>query len=247
MKKLNTYTLLFSLLFFGLRSQSTFQLTNQTGNPGIVPNNSIFYRSTAGGATVEHNFEVKNISASTQVISVRKTELLLNTVSTTDIAEAYFCTGVNCYDPTVGSASMTLAPNESMVFKADLEEASIAGLSEVSYKLSNGGESITLVMKYNNPASIRSNTGLFSSVSAVYPNPCTSKSYMNISSAQDMEGATLTILNSLGAVVSSKHVSIITGKNTINVIDAENLNSGIYFVSLAYGNSIVTKKITIIN
>jgi hypothetical protein len=247
MKKNYTFLLILISFFTASKSQTvTFRITDLTNSTGAVSNNSIFYRTTTPLATINHDFEVKNISGVTQTISVRRYDDLINTVSVSDKAEANFCTGTTCYGTSQLTTVITLTTNETVVFKADLIEASVIGQSEIRYKFSNpnnGSEAITTTLKYNNPLSVNEVSSVFANVSNVYPNPSASKSYINLTMLK-ADVATVSIINALGAKVSSKNVELNFGKNIVS-IDSDNLNSGIYFVIISSGGQKITKKITL--
>ena len=160
MKKLSHLTLICSLYFAGLNAQTAvFQVSNGTT---VVNNNDVFNHTTSSGATITHSFEMKNISASTKTITIRKNDIQLNISTVPDTAHAYFCTGLNCFGPEVVNASVELSPNETMVFMADLEEATTPGNSEVGYKFSSSGQSLTFSLKYSaSPLSVKNYPGLF--------------------------------------------------------------------------------------
>ena len=236
------------LSFFGVQSQSSvFKITNNTNGSAVLINGDVFYHSTASLATIEHDFEVKNISSTTKTLSVRKYDDVINTVSASDKAEAYFCTGTTCYQPTNYSASMVLNPNESVIFKAEFVEASTVGQSSIRFKFNdaaNTSDALTLTLAYNNPLSVKTINSVFSSISNVYPNPSIGKTYINVTAAQTVDGVTLSILNSLGELVNTQPVILNKGVNKL-VIDSENLSSGIYFLAINYNSSTISKKIII--
>lgn len=226
---------------------TTFEIQNSDNSNVVVANNDIFTKSVAALGTHQSNFAVKNISAVTQTINIRKYEDLINTVSASDKAEAVFCTGTTCYPPNIFTSAVVLNPGESVVFKADLTEASIVGESNIRYKFSNANnatEAISFTTKYNVPASILKYNNPFNSVSSVYPNPTNSKSFIGINAADDVKEVKLNIINALGSVVNSKNIELNKGKNVIQ-LETEDLNSGIYFISISAKESIITRKITI--
>jgi len=248
MKKALGYILVFSLFLAGLNAQNAvFQITDQENGNAMVVNNDMFTHFTTNGSTAHHEFEFKNISPVTQTITIRKSEIQINITPLPDTAKAYFCTGATCYQPDVINVSVILAPNEAMVFRAYLDEASVAGQSEVSYKFSSAGQTVIFSLKYNaDPVSVKKYAGFNSGVSDVFPNPCYAKSFITVNSAETGANMNLTLLNSLGSIVSSKEVVMVNGKNTIN-LETENLSTGVYFVRLSNGVSVATRKITIIN
>lgn len=236
------------LSFFGVQAQSSvFKITNNTNGSSFVSNGEVFYHSTSSLATIEHDFEVKNITTTTKTLSIRKYDDVMNMVSSSDKAEAYFCTGTTCYQPTNFSASMVLNPNEAVIFKAEFIEASTVGQSSVRFKFNdaaNTSDALTLTIGYNNPLSVKTISSVFSNVSNVYPNPSLGKTYINVTVAQTIDGESLSILNSLGDLVNTQPVILNKGLNKL-AIDSEDLSSGIYFLTINYNTSTITKKIII--
>ena len=226
-------------------SQSTFELTTETDI--LVNTNDIYYYSTSAGSSSDGHFDVKNISATTQTFTVRKYEDLINTVSPTDMAEASFCTGLNCYPPTVTNAVMILSPNQEILFKPSLQEASVTGVSQIRYKFTNANnssEEITITLKYANIVSLAKNKlDLFNELS-IFPNPASSKSALILNASSEISQATISIVNSLGAEVMSKPTNLKIGKNTIPLC-VEDLSEGLYFISISSTGKSITKKLIV--
>jgi hypothetical protein len=247
MKKILTF--LFALVILTSISQtSTFQIKDLNNGLAIVNDGQVFLHSTTGGGTdYSHNFEIKNVSANTHTFAMRKFEDLIHTVGGSDKAYAYFCFDAACFIPATMSASIQLLAGQSFTFYAKLDEASTAGESHIRFRFSNSSDpsdASTMTFKYNSPVSIRENSSLFSAVSALYPNPASSKFYLDVTSTQDLQGSSLKIYNSLGSVVATKMVLLSKGKNTL-MIDAENLEAGVYFVNLSNGASKSIRKIIV--
>lgn len=246
MKKI--YLLSFALVtsFLNSNAQSNIEIKDLDGGSAVVANGTIFNETTNPGLVTGHLFEVKNTSASTKTLVVVKYENLLNNVTVGDKASAYFCWGILCYGPTTFSAQTVILGADKNNLTVDLEEASVVGLSNVRYKvydLANTSDSISFTIKYNAPVSIKETINLFSKVSDIYPNPTSSKSFINITVGVSTE-VKLSIINSLGAVVSNKMVELALGKNTL-VLENDNLPTGLYFVTISKGNQTITKKITV--
>ena len=235
----------FLLSSLSIISQSTFEITTESGN--LVANNDIYYYTTSPETNIEGSFDMKNISATTQTFTVRKYEDLINTVSPTDMAEASFCTGLNCYPPTVTNAVMVLSPNQEILFKPSLQEASATGVSQIRYKFSNANnamEAITITLKYANTVSLaKNNLSLFNEVS-IFPNPASSKSALILNASSELSLATVSIVNSLGAEVMSKPTNLNVGKNAIP-LSIEGLSEGLYFVSITSNGKSITKKLIV--
>lgn len=240
---LATIVLVFAVI--GLSAQN-FQIINFKNN-AVVNDNEQIINETMAGTTASHYFQMKNITSSPIVLSIRKTVTQLNKVADGDSSVIYFCTGIDCYLATVTAVTVNIPANDTVRFTADNDEATIAGTSKVEYKFSANGQSLIMNIVYNaSPVSVAKNTNVLSSVSGAYPNPTSSKSYLAINSPREVSGVRLSIINSLGSKVSGKEISLNNGKNVIG-LDTENLSPGIYFVSINYGTSVVTKKITIVN
>jgi hypothetical protein len=239
----------FLILFTTVAIQAqtpTFEITDDDNSNTAVPSNTTFVRSVAASALDQHHFTLKNISTSNQTVTIRKYEDVINTVNASDKAEAVFCTGSTCFPPTVSSAQVTLTPNQTIAFIADLTEASMVGESDTHYKFTNANDAseVTYVyFKYNVPAGLIKQSTFLSNVSAVYPNPVSSSAFLNVTAAKDIQ-TEITIVNALGSVVSSSSTELTKGKNTVK-LPTENLNAGVYFVSLSNGSTIITRKIMI--
>jgi hypothetical protein len=135
----------------------------------------------------------------------------------------------------------------SIAFKADLTEASIVGESTVRYKFtnpSNANETLSFTTKYNIPASLLSNNLTFESVSPIYPNPTNSKAFVTVNAINDVKDINLSVINALGSVVNTKHIELNKGKNVVQ-LDFEELNSGIYLISISNKESVITRKLTV--
>jgi hypothetical protein len=245
MKKNYFLSSAFLLSFLSITAQNTFEITTESGN--VVANNDIYYYTTSSGESSEGHFDIKNISATTQTFTVRKYEDVINTVSPTDMAEASFCSGLNCYGPQVTSAAMILSPGQKILFKPSLIEASVTGLSQIRYKFANAtnaSEAITISLKYANTVSLAKNSfNLFSELS-IFPNPASSKSALVLNASSELSQATISIVNSLGAQVMSKSADLSVGKNTIP-LSLEGLSEGLYFVSITSNSATSTKKLII--
>lgn len=246
----NIYIALMSFVIgAGAASAQTtmFELKSVTGPTVIVSDNDIFHHTTTPGAYLQHTFKLKNLTAASRTVSVRKYEDLVNTVNASDKAEITFCNGSTCYPPSVNTVPFEMAANETLDFKADITEASQIGESIIRYKFTNfedANDNITIVLKYNSPTSVESFGTVLTNVSNIYPNPTNGKSFLNIQSKGEVQGLQLTIINALGSQVSSKNIDISKGNNTI-ALESENLSAGLYFVNLKGGNIHITKKITV--
>ncbi len=246
MKKI--YFLSFALfsLYAAVKAQG-IEIKDQYNSNVVVTNNTIVNRTTTAGTQTAHNFEIKNISNSTQTVVVKKFNDVINTVSSSDMASSTFCTGTTCYPPSTFSATVVLAPNATSILAADLDEASVVGVSQISYKVynaSNTTDELNFTIKYNGTVSVKNIASVFASVSEVYPNPSSSKSFISVSVNKNYSGVDVIVINSLGSVISTKLTDLEAGKNVIS-LDSENLPTGLYFITINQGNQRITKKLTI--
>lgn len=250
MKKL---ILIASTLFLGgfqMIAQSSLAVTDVNNGMASVADNSIISYTTVASDHITTEIDAKNTSASTKYYKLRRFDDVLNSG-----ASAYFCVGgANCYAPTTYTSpiTMTLTPNQtlssqSLALLLDLEESTTPGYSSIRYQIFNindANDVFTFTLKYNETVSVKEVASLFSSVSAIYPNPAVSKAHINIVSSESIDNVSLSITNSLGSVVSTKYIDLSVGKNTV-AIDSENLSSGIYFATISSNKTKIVKKFTV--
>lgn len=250
MKKIyiSTIALLISALSFNAQN---FYVRNDQNSAHMSAGNVVI-NQTIPLQTATHYFMMKNASSVARTVAIRKTVVALNTpASPDDEARPYFCTGELCYEVSTMNVTVNIASGDSMTFTTDLDEASIAGYSEVNYKFSARGPADTTTfdfnVKYNpSPTGISKSSAVLSGVSSVFPNPTAGNSFIAINSERELSDVQVSVINSLGARVSSKEVNLNTGKNVV-ALDTDKLNAGIYFVSVRYGSAVVTKKLTVLN
>ena len=208
-----------------------------------------------GGVGIELNF--KNISSATKSYKFQRFDELVNTVvAGTDEASASFCFETSCFPGGVmlSPTAVVLNANEdaeskAMITSVHFEEASVAGYSRIRYRLFETSAPSTdyfeFTVHYNKTlSSIKTNSSLLSFVSSVFPNPCSAKASINVNALSEVNNASVTITNALGAVVSTKNIDLTIGKNTID-LDSQNLSDGLYFVTIGNNGSKITKKFTV--
>lgn len=178
------------LMFSMNQAQVTnFQIKDNNNGGAIVSDGQTFYHPTQNlGPTINHEFEIKNISAGTLSLSLRKYEDLMNTVSVTnsDVAQSYFCFGTNCLPATVFSYSIELAPGETTLLEAKFDEASVAGHSVVRFKFNNKintAEAITVTLKYDSNVGIKTLSAAEAGGFSVGPNPANANVYIKAEDA----------------------------------------------------------------
>lgn len=237
--------LLGSCLCTGLVAQS-FQITNlKTGN--TVAANEVSSCATAAHAQADLSYSVKNLTAQTQTLSVRKYEDQLNQVAAGDQAQAFFCTGAVCYVPAVMSATFALAAADSMELKLSLQEASVAGSSTLRYKVSNAAasESVQWTIQYMQATSIAAAGALAHEVSEVYPNPSSAACFISLKPSAHTQGMQLRIYDSAGALVSVRTIGgAEAGETTLRLSDGD-LPPGLYLLLAEAGSRSITRKFII--
>ena len=242
----------------GLIGQSSLLVTEHTPTSTVtIVNGAVINKTvTAGGSdAIELNF--KNISAATKSYKLQRFDELVNTVvAGADEASNYFCFEKNCFASAtmIAPKAVTLNANEDaeslqMITSVHYDEASVAGYSRTRYRLFETSASSTdyfeFTVHYNiTLASIKTNASLLSYVSSVFPNPCSSKASLNVNALTEVNNASISITNALGAVVSTKNIDLTIGKNTID-LDSQNLSDGLYFVTIGTNSSKITKKFTV--
>jgi len=254
MKKL---LLIASSLFVGslqITAQSTVVVNDFTNGQLPIANNSIISLAATANEHVQTEINVTNTSNTTKIYKLRRYDDILN-----NGASAYFCVGGgNCYGPTtfIAPLSVTLTANgttndnlqsQNLMYLLDYEESATPGISHVRYQIydqNNPSDLFSFTIYYNDAVSVKENSQLFSSISAVYPNPAINKAHINIISTETVDNASLSITNSLGSVVSTKNINLSSGKNTV-AIDAESLSSGIYFATISSNKTKIVKKFTV--
>lgn len=242
---------LFTIAGLVLNAQSSLQVTDVNNGMASVSNNSTIYYTTNANDHLTTEIDAKNATASTKYYKLKRTDNVLNSG-----ASAYFCVGgANCYPPnvTVSPLTMTLTANQTLSSQSlslllDLEEAPAPGYSSISYQIYNindANDVFNFTLKYNDSSTgVKESSSLFSSVSNVYPNPSVNKAYITMTSAFDVNNVSVTVMNSLGAIVYTKNTSLSSGKNVV-ALDVDNLVSGLYFATISTGNTKITRKFTI--
>jgi hypothetical protein len=242
--------LLFLLLLFSfvLRAQmSTFEIREIERSDFTISLNSLYYQTAIPYQTTERSFIIKNTSSVSQTISIKKSEILLNTLSNFDKAEAFFCTGVTCYASHIFTGAMVLNAGQTAVFKAQLIEASTTGESIVSYKFSNNttNESTVITIKYNSPlagfSKLESAPSKLNSLKIYQSNLGKS---LNIISSETLSNSILKIQDTNGALIYSQKIGS-QGYEAVISLESIAIHSGIYFASIITEDNSTTKKIII--
>lgn len=255
MKKILLTSFAFLVSSIALLSQSSLQVTDLNNGSAIMTSGAVFFETVGANGMNQLDYNFKNTSATTKTYGMRMYKDLRHVVGPADSANPYFCFGGFCYDENtlVSPNNQTLLANQdanalNKLINIHYDEASIAGLSVIRYRIFNIAAPTTdyfeFTVRYNDPtASVKNIASTFGSVSEIYPNPSSVKALLTITATSETL-TKVTISNTLGSIVSSKTIDLSIGKNTVP-LDIENLNTGIYFVTITNGNSKIVKKFTV--
>lgn len=249
MKK--TLLLFASTFVLGSFAQSSMVLTLHSNGYTITPNEKIYLNTKPNGTSITE-VDITNISSSTKLYKVKRSDNILNTD-----AIAYFCFAGNCFTENIFTSpdADTLGPGQSAselkgdfkLLSADLIEGSTVGLSEIEYKIydqDNTSDAVIFTLVYNSSVAtgIKQNAGNANSLE-IFPNPAKEIAYLNVQVTKSA-ASQLVVMNAIGEVVIAKDIKLNEGKNKIN-LEIDNLNSGVYFVSIKNGNTSISKKLII--
>ncbi len=128
-----------------LGAQSTFRVFKHNTTVSVTPN-ALYEVTTIPADLTTSTFDFLNISTSTHTYNVKRYDLILHTITSSDKAEARFCVASQCYGagdvtalfPLVlpaGVNTATLGNFQSL--DCDLVDASVIGYSLVKYTLFN--------------------------------------------------------------------------------------------------------------
>ncbi|PBQ31847.1 hypothetical protein CNR22_08720 [Sphingobacteriaceae bacterium] len=244
--------ILLAALSANLLSQTTIQLRHvEAGNVALAPN-GIIYSTTKANKSTLINIDITNTSTVTNTYKTKRYDVILN-----NGADASFCFAGNCFASVTevspggttlnGGASASQSSTEYQMLTADIAEGSTPGISHIKYTIfnaSNPSDSVQITIKYNvaAPVGIKEANKSLSSFE-IFPNPAKENASILVNSVKSFESQVI-VYNSIGAVVFQKQVSIVEGKNKID-LNIENLSVGIYFASIKTAEATVTKKLVV--
>lgn len=256
-----------------VHSQS-FELHKSTLTGVAITNGGGYNTTTKADNLTEEKIVIKNISSSTQTYSVKRSIVYQNPTLILDGSEAtpqsYFCFGFNCFasdinEPTstdytvlqaagvtytalVDNLVVTYSDNSKdneTPFSVYLKEGSVEGEYVVRYKvynIANANDTIAFTVNYNKTVGIRKNEKSDFAFE-IYPNPSngTSKFFINLNKDEELN---FKVYNTLGSLVyTGNKQKYSAGKNQLNI--GEELNSGVYFITLSNGTSTATRRLVV--
>ena len=248
MKKLVLLSIAATLTFI-VNAQSSFQVTELVGG-AAANSNYVFYTDTSNHSSPTEwlEFKIKNVSASSKLIKIRKNILLNGTNH-----DIYFCYNQTCFTPFTyywfaNIAAGGVLPNGSGTsygLRTEFDANTTVGNSLVRYTVydsTNVSDSFNITIAYN-VADINSIRKITSnaSVSNAAPNPASN--VINFNYDLGNTEATVKIYNALGTLVKTTQLNAAT-KTT--QIDVSSLEEGFYIYSvIANGKAISTKRLVI--
>jgi Secretion system C-terminal sorting domain len=251
MKKL--LLLISTVISSSVFSQSSILLTDNGTSMTLTPNATINAVTTANNNT-KVTIDIKNTSGVSHSYSAKRYDIQLNAVGGTT-ASAYFCFAGTCYGDNVivspnpltlsSGQSASQVPGSYQMLVSDLDEASAVGVSIVKYTFINtvtNSDSVQITIKYNAPVGLNEASNNIASLD-FSPNPVNDLATIKVNCVKASE-AKMYVYNALGAVISEKNISLSEGKNKID-FNTETYSSGVYFVSLKSGASVLTKKFVV--
>ena len=78
---------------------------------------------------------------------------------------------------------------------------------------------------------------------SIFPNPAYNMAYVSLTTESD-ENATISIVNTMGQVISESNVQLESGSNAIP-LNLNDLANGVYLVRVQIGNSVITQKLSV--
>lgn len=245
----------------GTYAQNSIQLINVVGNnTSIVAPNSIIQLTVNAFANKKIDIDIKNIGSTTHSYTVTRYDVLLNRVTSTDTAAAYYCFAGSCYGPAMitspylvlragarASDTTVADPNAAYyMLTADLDEAGTKGKSIIKYtfkNISSVADSVQFTLSYNNAITGLNHIEKEISSFDVYPNPASDGVEIKLTSNK-IGNSKATIVNALGATVLEKDVYVNEGKNNIH-FDVSDLPAGVYFARIGNSNGYSTRKFVV--
>lgn len=238
-----------------------------------LTNGAVFNVSTAASTLVtspvhtDNNFNIKNTTATTKTITVKRTILgqypMLLLDNGGNGPDTYFCLG-NCFGSNVSVAPstdwQTLGPVGSTVTPYDnvcqnaaklvvtLAEGLTIGkyvIRYTAYDVNNPNDSTAFIINYNNAyAGINENGTVIESISDVFPNPAVNSANLVLNLKQESV-VKVQLYSSIGSLVMNQNEQKFSpGKNKLT-IDCSGLSQGIYLVQVTAGNNKITKRMLI--
>lgn len=198
----------------------------------------------AVGEVIQANLKIRNTTTKPVTLIIKRIEHQIG-----GSQKNFFCPDNNCLDQRTDSYSVRLEPGESLEnFSIGLEAGLTEGYSSAKYEVynkTNPSEIIELDVNFivEGKRKSRIYTSPFITIHDVYPNPVVTTARIDYDIHKDNLKAKIIIHNILGSALSVYELR--SGQNTIK-IDADALNTGIYFYTLYVNNEgVMTRKLMV--
>jgi hypothetical protein len=246
MKKLLLLSSAIVLSLFS-NAQSSMQISVDTVPYPAAVHNYIFNTVDTNHAapTEMLEFKIKNVSASSKVIKIKKI-----TVQLTSGHDMYFCFNSTCYGSGTVYSNATMAAgaslpngNNSYGLRTEFDSWSTVGTSIVRYIVYdslNTSDSMNITITYNiTAANGIKNISRNIIVSNAAPNPASNVVNFTYDLSGVSNATSVKIYNSLGTLVKTSALNPLA-KNT--QVDVSSLDEGFYFYSIVSGDKVVSTK-----
>ncbi|MFH0867539.1 MAG: T9SS type A sorting domain-containing protein [Bacteroidota bacterium] len=193
---------------------------------------------------MEAPFDVKNISAGTVYVKVKKTEISLQPGSSNT-----FCFNGYCYLSTVyvsPTAATIAAGAKDTTFSGDYRPKGTLGASIIMYvffRTDDPNDSAFVIVQFNaTPAGLELHSSESLEISNPYPNPASSHTSFNYSFPEN-SSASFTLSDITGNII--KEIPVYNTQGVLEV-STNDVSEGMYFYSFYIdGKMLMTKKLII--
>ncbi len=195
---------------------------------------------------LEFELIVTNLMTTDADVKVLRTEMEMISGAT-----SYYCWGA-CYLDTTNLSPITHtiaagASTEPAYFSGHYDAHGAIGASIVEYKffdVDKTDQFVKVVVIFDNsPDAIEESIMNNIAVSDIYPNPADNFVAIDYTMPNEVENASVKIVNILGSVVKEQQIETRNNKLTLDISD---INSGVYFYSiLVNGEGYITKKLIV--
>lgn len=196
------------------------------------------------GEIIQAPVKIRNTGNKPLTLVIRRVEQELG-----NSQKNFFCPDNNCLDYRTDSYTIRLEPGQNLEhFAIGLEAGLTESYSSAKYEVYNKANpseiisfDVNFMVEGKRPGRIYSSP--FITIHDVYPNPVTTSARIDYNIHKDNFKAKIIIHNILGSALSV--YELLPGNNTIK-IDAEVLNTGIYFYTLYVNNEgVMTRKLMV--
>jgi len=197
------------------------------------------------GELIQAPLIIKNTSDKAIILILKKVETQIGSSQ-----KNFFCPDNNCLDQRTETCTVKIEPGETLAnFSIGLEAGLTEGFSLVKYAVhnkSNPNEITLLELNFTVEGKREKNSiyaSQFITIHDVYPNPVTTTARIDYDIHHERFKAKIIIHNILGSALSA--YELLPGQNSVK-IEAETLNTGIYFYTLYVNNEgVMTRKLMV--